>query len=70
MRAPKVQEDIDTFITEVSDFINVENLKVFTRLGESDQTFGMQIPAVEQIEVLQFWKVGQEFCEVESWTVK
>ena len=53
MRAPKVQEDIDTFITEVSDFTNVENLKVFTRLGESDQTFGLQIAAIEQVEVLQ-----------------
>ena len=51
MRAPEVQEYLDTFITEVIDFINVENLKVFTRLGESDQTFGLQIAAIEQVEV-------------------
>ena len=67
MRPSEIQEEVDTLITEVSHFVNVENLKVLTGLSESHQTFRVEVPTVKQIEVRQLGEVGQEFGEGQIW---
>ena len=59
MRTTEIQEDIDTFVTEVIDFINIENFEVLTGLGQSDEAFRVEVAAVEEVEFCQFCKVDK-----------
>ena len=68
MRSPEIKEDVDTFVTEVIHFINVKDLEVVAAIGQRHQTSGVEVTAVEQVEVGQFWKVSQKLSEGEIWT--
>ena len=65
MGSPEIEEYIDTFVTEVIDFINVENFEVLTGLSQSDEAFRVEVATVEEVEVCEFCKVCQKFCKGE-----
>ena len=63
MRPSEINEEVETFITKISHFVNVQNFQVLTGLRQSHETFGMKISTVEQIEVGQLGEISQELGE-------
>ena len=60
MRPSEIKEEVDTLITEVSHFVNVQNLEVLARLGQRHQTFRVKVSTVEQVEVGQLGEIGKQ----------
>ena len=54
MRTTEIQEDIDTFVSEVIDLVNIENFEALTGLGQGDEAFRVEVAAVEEVEFCQF----------------
>ena len=49
--APQLQEGVDALVTEVVHLVDVELLEAVTHLGDGDEAGGVEVAAVEEVEL-------------------
>ena len=48
---PQLQEGVDTLVTEVVHLVDVELLEAEAHLSDGDETGGVEVAAVEEVEL-------------------